>query len=152
MSRILSTLRAMADKNWTTVTQDFKRDVFWFVKYAESANGILYYSPAKKEIEIQCDLSLTGGGGLSGHYFYTWRYPESHTNKYPLIDHLEAINLLVAFRTLATLVRETGACIVMATDIGSSYAIQIGKTKDKVFADCAREMWLEALSSGHCHH
>lgn len=149
MYRILSTLRAMKDKNWTTIDSDFKMDILWFLNYAKAANGVLYYNPAKPEIEIQCDSSLTAGGGVAGRFCYSWLYPPSHVAKYPLIHHLEAINLVVAFRTLAPLVRQEGASIVIATDnMGSSCAIQTGKTKDPVFADCAREMWLEALTTG----
>lgn len=149
MFRILATLRGMAERNWATINKEFKLDLQWFLNYAKAENGVLYYNPQKKEIEVQCDSSLTGGGGIAGGYCYAWRYPRSHTQRYPLIHHLEAINLLVAFRTLASLVREAGACIVMETDnMGSSWALQSGKTKDSVFANCARELWLEALTTG----
>lgn len=143
MCQILSTLRAMVNRRWTTLTPDFKLDLTWFLHYAKAANGVIYYNPAKKEIEIQCDSSLTGGGGLAGAFCYTWRYSHSHMEKYPCIHHLEAINLLVAFRTLVPFVKEAGVSIIMATDnLALSTAIQTGKTKDSVFANCAREMWL----------
>lgn len=69
---------------------------------------------------------------------------------FPLIPHLEAVNLLVAYRTLAHRVHQPGARIVISTDnSGSSFALQSGRTKDTTFANCSRELWLEALINNH---
>lgn len=58
---------------------------------------------------------------------------------------LEAINLLVAYRTLAPKNHRGKLTVVLLTDnIASAYAISTGKTKDSVLGACAREMWLEA--------
>lgn len=77
-------------------------------------------------------------------------------HKYLHIHHLEAINLLVAYRTLGRFVEEPGVTILMVTDnISSSFALTTGKTKDEVFANCARELWLAAMVNNHtievCH-
>lgn len=150
VARIISTLKGVSQSNWTTLSQGFKLDLLWFLQYSKQANGVLYYTPDKKEVEIQCDSSLTAGGGCTTTHCYAWVYTPAHLATYNLIHHLEAINLLVAYHTLARFVHQPGVKIVLATDnISSSYALQSGRTADAVFANCARELWLAALTNNH---
>lgn len=150
VARILATLRAMGDREWTSLSHDFHLDLLWFIKYAELSNGVFYYTPQRVEIEIRCDSSLTGGGGVSLKYCYSWKYPDQHRNRFPYIHHLEAVNLLVAYSTLAPLVAQPGALLVISTDnISSSFALETGRTRDPVFASCSRELWLKALTHNH---
>lgn len=88
---------------------------------------------------------MVGGGGTALNYYYACKYPQTHLDVYPLIHHLEAINLVVAFKTLAPLIGEVGATVLISTCIIHSWALESGKTKDSVFASCSREMWLQAL-------
>lgn len=151
-TRILAKLRYMAEKGqvWTTVDTEFLADIRWFQLYAKHANGVALVDPILRPVYIECDSSLTGGGGNSETSFYSWIYSESLLAKYKLIHQLEAINLLVAYRTLCTSSATKGCCIVMLTDnLASSFALSTGKTKDPVLAACAREMWLEAAKADH---
>lgn len=150
LSRILATLSGMVDGKWITLSTSFKLDVVWFARFARQANGVFYYQPDRPHIEIECDSSLYGGGGVALQYCYSWVYPIHHTDKYHLIHHLEALNLLVAYRTLANKIYRQGAAIIIATDNeGSSFALQTGGTKDPVFASCSRQLWLDAISNNH---
>lgn len=150
LSRILATLANLDDGQWISISPQFRLDVLWFTTYAQQANGIYYYQPQRPEIEIECDFSLYGGGGVAPGYYYSWIYPEHHIKKYPQIHHLEAINLLVAYRTLAKKIQRPGATIVISTDnSGSSFALQSGRTKDTVFASCSRQLWLDATTNNH---
>lgn len=156
VTRILGTLRAMPERGWVTLSEGFKLDLRWFLHYSKQANGVFYYTPERKQAEIQCDSSLTGGGGCTETHCYTWKYTDRHRTKYHQIHHLEAINLLVAYRTLGRFVEQPGITILMVTDnISSSFALTTGRTKDVVFANCARELWLAALVNNHvieiCH-
>lgn len=151
-SRILTTLRSMnkSDRNWTTIGQEFKADIQWFVAYSEAANGISLITPVKEVIYIECDSSLEGGGGNSATNFYKWKYPSTHTDKYPSIHMLEAINLLIAYRTLRPMTGIAGKCVVIATDnMASHFALMTGRTRDPVLGACARELWLEAAKADH---
>lgn len=150
--RILATLRNMNNesRDWTTLSQDFKADVKWFLAYSEGANGISLLSPVKDCIYIECDSSLEGGGGNSDSCYYKWKYPEHHTHRYPNIHMLEAVNLLVAYRTLCPNRGTQGKCIVIATDnLASHFALTSGRTKDSVLGACARELWLMAAIADH---
>lgn len=69
---------------------------------------------------------------------------------YHHIHHLEAINLIVAYRTLMPKWDTRGARIVMITDnMASSLALTTGKTRDSTLAKCARQLWLEAAKADH---
>lgn len=58
---------------------------------------------------------------------------------------MEAINILVANRTLAHIDSDEPASIVILTDnSSSSFAPMSGRTRDPVLASCARELWYEA--------
>lgn len=152
VSRILSTLRYMVAESheWTTLSSEFKLDVKWFHEYASLSNGIELISPPTTYFYIECDSSLTGGGGNSNLSFYSWAYAKQHVDKYAHIHQLEAINLLVAYRTLTPKRNTQGATIVMVTDnLASSYALTTGRTKDLILAACSRELWLEAARAQH---
>lgn len=63
---------------------------------------------------------------------------------------LEAINLLIAYRTLCPPSGTAGKCVVIATDnLASRFALATGRTKDPVLGLCARELWLEAARADH---
>lgn len=151
-ARILARLRHMVaqGQNWTTIDTEFLADIRWFGLYASSANGISLINPIKDCIYIECDSSLSGGGGNSHAAFYKWKYTDEHRKKFPSIHHLEAVNLLVAYRTLCPQAGTQGCCIVILTDNqASAFALESGRTKDSVPAACSREMWLEAAKADH---
>lgn len=67
-----------------------------------------------------------------------------------MIHQLEALNVLVVFRTLAHLHSLRAAQVIIFTDnSASSHALQTVKTKDPVLASCLCELWLEAANSDH---
>lgn len=144
-ARLLATLRGMSDKNWITLTNEAKLDIRWFLLYASSGNGIALITPSSEYFFIECDACLTGGGGHSSSHFYRWKFTSSHVAKYKTIHALEAINLLVAYITLAPKKCKNKMTVVLLTDnIASAFALSTGKTKDQVLGSCARQMWLEA--------
>lgn len=149
-SRILATLRAMGDRQWTTLSDEFKADLLWFTSYAERANGIFLINPCRPQFDIECDASLQGAGGNSDTHYYQWDFTEAHKKNYTAIHHLEAINVLVAIRTLGPSRTSRPSNIVVWTDnSASAWALQTGRTKDSVLAACAREIWLIASMGNH---
>lgn len=151
-ARMLETLRAMGAQNreWTTLNQGFKADISWFLAYSEQANVISIIAPVKDFIYLECDSSLEGGGGNSDRHFFKWKYMDQHKKKYPSIHMLEAINLLVSYRTLCPKEGTAGKCIVLIMDnLASHFALNSGQTKDQTLSACARELWLEAARADH---
>lgn len=150
LARILATLRNMKDNNWTTLSVPFKADIKWFLCYAKAANGIFLCTPNKPLLQIECDSSLHAGVGNTEGFYYAWQYSNNHKEAYPQIFQLEAINIVVAFKTLARALNVSPAHVIVWTDnITSSYALQTGRTKDALLASCARELWLLAAKLNH---
>lgn len=114
MSRVLSALRAMGDRDWTTLSDKFSLDVKWFIAYASQSNGVALIHPLRPEGDINCDSSLVGGGGVAFPFCYTWRYSQQHVKKFAKIHELEAVNILVAVKTLASRIAPPGARITVS--------------------------------------
>lgn len=129
--RLLSTLRAMKDSAWTTISQEARLNIQWFLRYAEQGNRVSLFSPETEYFYIKCDASLTGGGGNSAVAYYTWKFRTDHVKRYPSIHMLEALNLLVSYKTLAPRKHHGRLTVVLLTDNNaSSFALSTGKTKD----------------------
>lgn len=144
-ARLLAAFRNMKTRNWTTLTDDCKADIKWFKEYAARANGVTIYADHKQYLEFECDACLSGAGGNSDTHCYTWEFTQQHQQNFPHIHQLEAVNILVALRTLAPHADLNNKGIIINTDnISYSFAISTGKTRDPVLAACAREIWLEA--------
>lgn len=93
---------------------------------------------------------MFAGGGFGAGRYFAWCYSSAHRKAFPDIVHLEVVNLLVTYKTLARFIREPGVLVVIFTDnMGSSLALETGRTKDDILAKCSREMWLEAASNNH---
>lgn len=144
-TRMLAVLRAMNTKNWTTIGAEFKADVEWFRQYASQANGISLITPdVQYTVQIECDACLAGAGGNSTRHYYQWTFTKEFLQKYNVIHHLEAINIIVALRTLCPEGPPKGQGIMIFTDnMSSSLALMTGSTKDQVLGACARELWIE---------
>lgn len=142
-SRLLATLRSMDNKNWTTLTADCKADIRWFLEYASVANGLSLYAPTLNFLIIECDACLSGAGGNTDSHYYEWKYAPHHLTRFPTIHQLEAVNVLVAIKTLAPPRLEDFDGVLIFTDnISASFSLESGKTRDKVLGACARELWL----------
>lgn len=144
-ARMLAVLRAMVNKNWTTIKKDFKADVQWFARYATQANGVSLFAPQVDYVlTIECDACLTGGGGNTDRYYYQWTVNDQFKRTYKAIHQIEAINIVVAFKTFCSTKSIKGKGVHILTDnLSSSYALNSGVTKDPVLAACARQLWLE---------
>lgn len=137
----------MGDADWVTLSREAKLNISWFLKYAELGNGISLLIQAQQPYEIECDACLHGGGGVSTTSYYKWRFSPHIMATYKTIHKLEAINLLVAFKTLAPNSKEDEVHVMIHTDnMASSFALMTGKTKDRTLGACARQMWLEAAN------
>lgn len=93
---------------------------------------------------------------MSGQYCYKWKYSTAHQKQFKKIHELEAINIIVAFRTLSHLVAKPGDAVTIWTDnLSLAFALETGKTKDSVLGACSQELWLLAATKSQqiyiCH-
>ena len=149
IGRILASLRFAPDNGTFFISNAFKADVAWFLNYATSSNGIVLIEPSLDEFYIDCDSSEVGGGGNSNSHYYHLTYDDNHLQAYRPICRLEAVNLLIAYRTLLP-PNSRGLKIIIYTDnLGSQQALESGRTQDKILAACTRQLWLEAATRDH---
>ena len=62
MARLLSTLRAAPQTGTIRIDEEARRDVTWFVRFAEASNGRYLLRPTLTKLCIECDACLEGGG------------------------------------------------------------------------------------------
>ena len=84
---------------------------------------------------------LKGCGGFSDTLYYALPFPQAYANQHN-ISQLEAVNAVIAVKTLTPLHYANGRILVKTDNMGSVYALSTGKTRDPVLAVCARELWL----------
>lgn len=95
-------------------------------------------------LTIECDACLTGAGGNTSTHYYEWNYAPQHRTRFPTIHQLEAVNVLVALRTLAPPhLQDIDGITIFTDNISASFSLSTGKTRDQVLGACARELWLE---------
>ena len=99
--RILETLRKAPTSAPAFLTNGFLLDVKWFLNYARTTNGLHFLTFPKQDFEIECDSTLQWGGGNSNSHYYSLEYTDDQKSKFPLIVHREAVNLVIAYRTLS---------------------------------------------------
>lgn len=149
IGRILGSLRFAPERGSLFISNDFKADVSWFLNYAAMSNGLILLEPTNTEFCIDCDSSEVGGGGNSNSHYYHLTYDRQHIKAYKPICKLEAVNLLIAYRSLIP-PKSAGLKIIIYTDnLGSQQALESGRTHDKVLAACTRQLWLEAATHNH---
>lgn len=124
-------------------------DVKWFLQFASASNGIQLIKPPTIEYNIECDSCLEAGGGLTGDVCYSWKYPPEIAEKYTSIHELEALNLVVAYKTFAPYFSKNATVLIFTDNQASSSSLKTGKTKDKTLGACARELWLAAALNQH---
>lgn len=143
--RLLGLLRGMDGRNWTTLSPEAKLDINWFLQYAAHGNGRTLINPETEYFYIECDACLHGGGGISSTHFYKWTFTQELRSQFNNIHSLEALNLLVAYKTLAPESHPARLTVILLTDnMASSFALSSGRTKDTNLGACARQLWLEA--------
>ena len=115
MSRVLSTLRQTTDHQRVYIDEHFRRDARWFSRFATESNGIVLINPELPPFYIECDSCLEAGGGFSEFGFYIWEYTQEFRNRVPNIHQLEAVNILMAIKTLVPS-GTRGKMIIVKTD------------------------------------
>ena len=141
MNRILHTLRQANLAPRVRLSPEFMKDVAWFTLFARKFNRKLLIEPKKSCITFECDACPKGCGGFSNSLYYDIPFPEQYAARFH-ISQLEALNAVIAVKTLTPPNYTDGRILVKTDNMGSVYALSTGRTKDAVLAACARELWL----------
>ena len=141
LNRMLDLLRANYDKKSITLTHDFKRDLMWFIKFAEKYNGVSFFDHKRSYDIIELDACLTGFGGRWANYIYHIPIEKHYGNL--AITQLEMLNILVAVRVFAAYWSKKRIHI-RCDNLAVVQVLKSGKTRDAFLGSVARNIWLEA--------
>ena len=139
VNRMLQLLRDNYDKNYISLTHDFRRNLRWFVKFVRSYNGTSFFDHKPIEASIELDACLTGFGGCWGNCVY--HVPIEKRYKNLAITHLETLNILVALRLFAPYWHRKKVH-VKCDNLAAVQVLRSGRTRDPFLAACARNVWM----------
>lgn len=88
---------------------------------------------------------MQGGGGFSKTRFYDICFPEQWAERYH-IAQLEAINIIIAVKTLLPKDSQGLRLCIITDNIASASVLSTGRTTDQVLAACSRELALIAIT------
>lgn len=139
MSRILFQLRNTPTGVRRPVTTETRKDISWFLRCAQALNCKRLIIPELPQISIECDACPSGGGGFMGGLYYDLSFPDVWTNRHH-IARLEAINIVIAVKTLAPRGIGPHEIVIRTDNSASAHVLVSGKTQDIFLAACAREL------------
>lgn len=144
MARVLAALRAADQKNEVDVAI-MKPDLHWFIQFLRRYNGRSIMKPSLPSKIIRADSCLTGGGGTdmvrAYELVYTPRFAEAHH-----ISTLEAVNCLVALRTLLNSTDRDTTIELRCDSESAIAALAFGRARDSVLLAVCRAAWYLSAS------
>ena len=148
MNRILQALRNAPFTGKHPVTEEMVRDIEWFKMYAKTSNGlVLLQSGPKQHWIIECDSSLTGARAYSQSHYYSEVYGPDILKQKMNIAQLEALNLIVALKSLVPSNPEKYIIQINTDNSVSQTVLTEGTGRDPILCGCAREIWLFAAKT-----
>ena len=137
LNRMLELLRKADKQVKIGLTDEFKRDLHWFVQFLPRFNGVAFFSHDKLHSHIELDASLQGLGAVCDNEVYS--IPIDLGFQDLGIVHLEMLNILVALRVWGH--RWQGKRIIIHCDNQAVVIIlNSGKTKDTTLAAITRNI------------
>ena len=141
LNRMLDLLRQNYEGNTIKLTQAFRRDLRWFVKFVDKYNGVSMYNHRRADHVVELDACLDGSGGVWKNYVYHIPIPRHYLGL--TIVHLKMINILVALKIFGPF--WANIKVLVKCDNQAVVAVLThSKTKDPFLATCARNVWILA--------
>jgi len=143
VSRMLETLRDAPASGQAVLSEDFMRDVHWFLQFMPHTNGVsMMAHPGLEQMtghSSHLDACLTGCGAVFGQLCYATPFPAFIlVNRHP-IHCLEMLNAVVAARLWGRLWAH--ATVTLHLDnIACVQVLESGRSRDKFLLQCARQV------------
>lgn len=145
MGRILHALRVAIRDNEKVRVSILRPDLHWFLTFLIRYNGRSMMKPGTPAKVILADSCLTGGGATDMTRCYSLVYTDAIASTHH-ISALEALNCLVACRTLIS-ARDRHSTIELKCDNRASIdAMAFGRAKDPVLTAICRAIWYIAAT------
>ena len=145
LGRMLTMYRACFDCHSFQLTDEFFRDLNWFIKLLMHFNGVVFVKPLATQLELHVDASLHGIGAIFGTQVYASPLPQ-YLNPELGIVQLEMLNVLVAFRLWAHTMQDQKLKIYCDNAAVVS-VLSSGRSRDAYLLACARNIW--AITASH---
>lgn len=135
-------LRALRDSHAqdNVLVSTMRADLHWFGLFARRFNGRSVMKPSRPSKIIMADSCLTGGGGTDMTRCYEIVYTKAIADAHH-ISTLEAINCLVAMRTLITRKDRSSTVEVQCDSASAIAAFSFGRARDPVLLAVCRAAW-----------
>ena len=142
VGRLLDTLRAM-NKRTTRVSEDMRADLAWFQQFAEGWNGVAVIPPNQPHRTIEVDACMGGIGGADTTRAYSMRLqPQKDGPNKQSINHLEALNVIIALHTFILDQDQGGHIRVMCDNQAAVQVLTTGRGHDRCLINAARSAWM----------
>ena len=143
---MLALFRQNSTKQRTALTEEFHKDLTWFVIFFPKFNGITYIRmpdiPGAQTFHL--DASLTGLGGVWNNQVYGTPILDIYDIPLKLV-HLEMLNLVIALKLWARYWAHS-AVKFYCDNLAVVQVVHTGKTSDNMLAPCLRNIWLITAS------
>ena len=137
---MLELLRAHFGQEKIQLTDDFHRDLNWFLKFLPTFNGVSFFKHISIQATIELDACLQGLGAVCNNQIYAIKIPPNFQN-YTIV-HLEMLNELVAVRLWRYYWKQKSILIKCDNQAVVS-VLTSGRTQDRILAAIARNILLE---------
>ena len=142
VGRLLDVLRAMPDSR-TAVTGDMRADLAWFRQFACDWNGTSIIPPIEPHRTMEVDACMGGIGGADDTRAYSHRLVINNDRAHQYsINHLEALNIVVALHTFVTEQDKGGHIRVMCDNLAAVQVLTSGRGQDPCLMEAARAAWM----------
>ena len=142
INRMLDLFRQNSTKRRIVLTEEFHKDLKWFLLFLPNFNGITYIQkpdiPGAQTLYV--DASLTGLGGVWQNQVYATPIFDIYDTPLKIV-HLEMLNLVIALKLWAH-----SAVKFYCDNVAVVQVVHTGKTRDNMLALCLRNIWLITAS------
>ena len=146
INRLLANFRINSHLKTIPLSDDFHKDIQWFLTFLPGYNGISYIQKQKLDSgqSLYLDACLTGMGAVWRDRVYAT--PIHNCGGLDLkIIHLEMLNIVIALRTWGNRWCHS-AVDIYCDNLGVVQVVETGKTRDQFLALCVRNIWLLTAS------
>ena len=139
LNRMLEVLRQHTNKTIIKLTNEFFKDLQWFLTLLNQYNGVTFYDNRKPSASVHLDASLTGLGGVYDKMVYALDIPKGYMD-YSIV-HLEILNIMVALKVWGSSWKDK-YIEVFCDNLAVVQVLKTGRAKDIRLATFVRNIWL----------
>lgn len=139
VNRILEALRAAHNDSYVPVDEGIVRDLKWFQKFLRKFNGKSMMRQSTPKFVIEADACMIGAGATDFNQYIAYQFPENCSVFH--ISILEALNCLVACRSLLTKEKHSSCVKIKCDNLPAIESFSRGAAKDKYLAAISRALW-----------